>query len=279
MPDTDLPPVLPPSSELKSGELNAASALDIDQNSGTASASEVQRNIDMTNAQPDAAHTPSEPIIGDGITINTSIPPASATTAERKAYLNHLIKRLPNLPGVYKMIGKSGDILYVGKAKSLKNRVSSYFAKTIDHPKTRALVQRIHHIDTIITRSETEALLLEQNLIKLHRPPYNVLLRDDKSYLYVFISADKPYPRLAYGRGKGQHQKGKFFGRSHQRTQQKKPYCLCKKCFRYASAPTHFLKRVSVRALNTKSSVAVRRVWGWYLPKITPMMSITPFVF
>lgn len=148
--------------------------------------------------------------------VNPAIDPATieiaAATADRKARLEHLIKRLPNLPGVYKMLGKNGDIIYVGKAKSLKSRVNSYFAKTIDHPKTRALVQRIDNIETIITRSETEALLLEQNLIKLHRPPYNVLLRDDKSYLYVFISADKPYPRLAYGRGKGQHQKGRFFG-------------------------------------------------------------------
>ena len=148
--------------------------------------------------------------------VNPAIDPATieiaAATADRKARLDHLIKRLPNLPGVYKMLGKNGDIIYVGKAKSLKSRVNSYFAKTIDHPKTRALVQRIDNIETIITRSETEALLLEQNLITLHRPPYNVLLRDDKSYLYVFISADKPYPRLAYGRGKGQHQKGRFFG-------------------------------------------------------------------
>ena len=148
--------------------------------------------------------------------VNPAIDPATieiaAATADRKARLDHLIKRLPNLPGVYKMLGKNGDIIYVGKAKSLKSRVNSYFAKTIDHPKTRALVQRIDNIETIITRSETEALLREQNLIKLHRPPYNVLLRDDKSYLYVFISADKPYPRLAYGRGKGQHQKGRFFG-------------------------------------------------------------------
>ena len=148
--------------------------------------------------------------------VNPAIDPATieiaAATADRKARLDHLIKRMPNWPGVYKMLGKNGDIIYVGKAKSLKSRVNSYFAKTIDHPKTRALVQRIDNIETIITRSETEALLLEQNLIKLHRPPYNVLLRDDKSYLYVFISADKPYPRLAYGRGKGQHQKGRFFG-------------------------------------------------------------------
>lgn len=109
------------------------------------------------------------------------------------------------------MLGKNGEILYVGKAKSLKNRVSSYFAKTIEHPKTRALVQRIYDIQIIIVRGETEALLLEQNLIKEHRPPYNVILRDDKSYLYVFMSTDK-FPRLGFGRGKGNHVHGRFFG-------------------------------------------------------------------
>ena len=116
------------------------------------------------------------------------------------------------LPGVYKMLGKDGELLYVGKAKNLKNRVSSYFVKTIEHPKTQALVARICDIETLIVRSETEALLLEQNLIKLHRPPYNIMLRDDKSYVYIFISADRPYPRIASGRGKGRHQAGKFFG-------------------------------------------------------------------
>lgn len=130
----------------------------------------------------------------------------------RQAQLNQLIKQLPTLPGVYQMFNKAGEVLYVGKAKSLKNRVSSYFNKNIDHPKTRALVQRIANIETIITRSETEALLLEQNLIKQHRPPYNVILRDDKSYLYIFMSQDQPYPRLSFGRGKGNHKKGYFFG-------------------------------------------------------------------
>ncbi|HEY4713110.1 MAG TPA: excinuclease ABC subunit UvrC, partial [Aquirhabdus sp.] len=99
-----------------------------------------------------------------------------------------------------------------GKAKNLRNRVTTYFAKTIEHPKTRALVARIRNIETLITRSETEALLLEQNLIKENKPPYNIMLRDDKSYLYIFISADKPFPRLAAGRGKRNHQEGKFFG-------------------------------------------------------------------
>ena len=69
---------------------------------------------------------------------------------------------------------------------------------------------RIYDIQTLVVRSETEALLLEQNLIKLHHPPYNIMLRDDKSYVYIFVSADKPYPRLASGRGKGKHQVGKF---------------------------------------------------------------------
>ncbi len=119
---------------------------------------------------------------------------------------------MTQLPGVYKMLGKEGELLYVGKAKNLKNRVSSYFVKTIEHPKTQALVARIYDIETLIVRSETEALLLEQNLIKLHRPPYNIMLRDDKSYVYIFVSADKPYPRIASGRGKGRHQAGKFFG-------------------------------------------------------------------
>lgn len=176
-----------------------------------------------------------------------SIDPATieipAPTADRKERLNHLIKRLPNLPGVYKMLGKNGDIIYVGKAKSLKNRVNSYFAKTIDHPKTRALVQRIDNIETIITRSETEALLLEQNLIKEHRPPYNVLLRDDKSYLYVFISADKVYPRLAFGRGKGQHQKGKFFGPFPSAHAAKETLILMQKMFQVRQCSDSFFKQ------------------------------------
>lgn len=126
-------------------------------------------------------------------------------------HLSQLLKNLPNLPGVYKMLGKDGEILYVGKAKSLKNRVGSYFHQTHDHPKTVALVARICDIEIIITRGEAEALLLEQNLIKTHRPPYNVILRDDKSYLYLFVSKDK-FPRIGVGRGKGNHGEGLAFG-------------------------------------------------------------------
>ncbi|WP_309952317.1 excinuclease ABC subunit UvrC [Acinetobacter calcoaceticus] len=129
-----------------------------------------------------------------------------------RSHIEKILAHMTQLPGVYKMLGKEGELLYVGKAKNLKNRVSSYFVKTIEHPKTQALVARIYNIETLVTRSETEALLLEQNLIKQHRPPYNIMLRDDKSYVYIFVSSDKPYPRLASGRGKGKHQIGKFFG-------------------------------------------------------------------
>ena len=129
-----------------------------------------------------------------------------------REHIEKILANMTQLPGVYRMLGKDGELLYVGKAKNLKNRVSSYFIKTIEHPKTQALVARIYDIETLVVRSETEALLLEQNLIKLHRPPYNIMLRDDKSYVYIFVSVDQPYPRIASGRGKGKHQVGKFFG-------------------------------------------------------------------
>lgn len=124
-----------------------------------------------------------------------------------------ILATLPTLPGVYKMLGAQGEILYVGKAKSLKNRVSSYFHQHISHPKTQALVAKICDIELTITTSETEALLLEQNLIKTLKPPFNILLRDDKSYPYIVISDDKPYPRISWQRGKRSNQaKGRVFG-------------------------------------------------------------------
>ena len=113
-------------------------------------------------------------------------------------------------PGVYQMFDGAGNILYVGKAKSLKKRLSSYFAKTLSG-KTRSLVDRIARIEVTVTATETEALLLEQNLIKQQLPPYNILLRDDKSFPYVFVSSDEPYPRLAFHRGP-KRAKGKYFG-------------------------------------------------------------------
>ncbi|MFP6847187.1 MAG: excinuclease ABC subunit UvrC [Pseudomonas sp.] len=113
-------------------------------------------------------------------------------------------------PGVYRMFDVDAKLLYVGKAKNLKSRLASYFRQTGLAPKTAALVGRIAQIETTITANETEALLLEQTLIKEWRPPYNILLRDDKSYPYVLLS-DGDFPRLSIHRG-AKKQKGRYFG-------------------------------------------------------------------
>ncbi len=115
-------------------------------------------------------------------------------------------------PGIYQMLDADGRVLYVGKAKNLKKRLSSYFRCSGLTSKTAALVARIARVETTITASETEALLLEQTLIKEWRPPYNILLRDDKSYPYVLLSGDV-FPRLGICRGrKARSLKGRYFG-------------------------------------------------------------------
>tara|TARA_R110000868_G_scaffold115743_3_gene308881 strand:+ start:8369 stop:10210 length:1842 start_codon:yes stop_codon:yes gene_type:complete len=113
-------------------------------------------------------------------------------------------------PGVYRMFDAHAKLLYVGKAKNLKKRLASYFRQSGLAPKTAALVGKIAQVETTITANETEALLLEQTLIKEWRPPYNILLRDDKSYPYVFLS-DGAFPRLSIHRG-AKKQKGRYFG-------------------------------------------------------------------
>lgn len=113
-------------------------------------------------------------------------------------------------PGVYRMFDADGTLLYVGKARNLRKRLSSYFRSSGLAVKTAALVSRIALVETTITANETEALLLEQTLIKQWRPPYNILLRDDKSYPYVFLS-DGEYPRLGIHRG-AKKAKGRYFG-------------------------------------------------------------------
>ncbi len=122
------------------------------------------------------------------------------------------LRTTPERPGVYRMYDGDGLLLYVGKAKNLKKRLSSYFRSRKDSINTEALVSRIRSIETLITHSETEALLLEQNLIKAHRPPYNILLRDDKSYPYIYLSGDHEYPRLSFYRGRRGRQPGRYFG-------------------------------------------------------------------
>ena len=121
------------------------------------------------------------------------------------------LKSLTQRPGIYQMLDGEGLVLYVGKAKNLKNRVTSYFRKTGLTPKTAALVKRIVQIDVTVTETETEALILEHNLIKQYRPQFNILMRDDKSYPYIFLSDRDQWPRLSFHRGP-KKAKGTYFG-------------------------------------------------------------------
>lgn len=125
---------------------------------------------------------------------------------DAKAFL----KTVTSQPGVYRMYDGDGTVIYVGKAKDLKKRLSSYFRTNLASRKTEALVAQIAQIDVTVTHTETEALLLEHNYIKLYQPRYNVLLRDDKSYPFIFLSGDT-HPRLAMHRG-AKHAKGDYFG-------------------------------------------------------------------
>jgi len=126
---------------------------------------------------------------------------------EAKPFLASVSQR----PGVYRMIAADGEVLYVGKARNLKNRLTTYFIGKAQAAKTMAMVAQIASVEVTVTASETEALLLEYNLIKRHRPRYNVTLRDDKSFPYIYISTEADYPRISFYRGT-RKLPGRFFG-------------------------------------------------------------------
>ncbi|MBL8298942.1 MAG: excinuclease ABC subunit UvrC [Rhodanobacteraceae bacterium] len=124
-----------------------------------------------------------------------------------KAFVRHL----SSSPGVYRMIDARGELLYVGKARDLKKRVGSYFLKPRLEPRIMAMIAQIARIETTLTRTEGEALILEAQLIKSLKPRYNILLRDDKSYPYIFISSGPEAPRISFHRG-AKTEKGRYFG-------------------------------------------------------------------
>ena len=121
------------------------------------------------------------------------------------------LKKLTTRPGIYKMLNEKGEIIYIGKAKNLKNRVSSYFKNHTSSIKQRVMVAKVAAIEVTVTHTEGEALLLECQQIKRHRPRYNICLRDDKSFPYIFLSSEQNFPQITIHRG-AKSKKGRYFG-------------------------------------------------------------------
>ena len=161
--------------------------------------------IKAQQSAPEAASTaaPSAPAV-------PSVPTAPSAPAA-KFDAKSFVDSLPVRPGVYRMLDAQGEILYVGKARNLKSRVGSYFQPSNVQPKVQALVARTAGMEVTIANSDTEALLLEFNLIKKHRPRFNVVLRDDKSFPYLHCETRHEFPRLAFYRGSRQ-EPGRYFG-------------------------------------------------------------------
>jgi len=158
------------------------------------------------------------------------------------------LKTVPKQPGVYRMLDAGGTIIYVGKAKVLKNRLSSYFKKKVDSPKTRVLVSKIASVEFTVTNTENEALLLENNLIKELKPRYNILYRDDKSYPYIYLSNDA-FPRITLHRG-AQRKKGRYFGPYPSAGAVRETLNLLQKLFRIRQCEDSFYKNRSRACLQ-----------------------------
>lgn len=156
----------------------------------------------------------------------------------------HFLATLSSRPGVYRMLNTEGEVIYVGKARNLKNRVGSYFRASGLASKTMAMVAKINNIEVTVTNSDTEALLLEQSLIKTLRPPYNIQLRDDKSYPYILLSEDSDFPRLSFYRG-SRKRSGRFFGPYPSANATRETLQILQKVFRVRQCEDSYFKNRS----------------------------------
>lgn len=154
------------------------------------------------------------------------------------------LKTVTPRPGVYRFVDAGGDVLYVGKARNLKKRLASHFRSSGAPVKTLAWVEQTHHVEITVTNTETEALLLEDNLIKALRPRYNVLLRDDKSYPYIYLSDDQEVPRLSFYRGP-RTGKGRYFGPYPSAAAVRESLNLLQKVFRIRQCEDSFFRNRS----------------------------------
>ena len=187
---------------------------------------------------------------------------ASATPAfDVEAFLANL----PRKPGVYRMLDKAGKALYVGKARNLRPRVTSYFRASGLASKTMALVTRIRDIEITVTNSETEALLLEQSLIKQERPPYNIVLRDDKSYPYIYLTGHADFPRLTFHRG-ARRKTGRYFGPFPSASAVRDSLNALQKLFRVRQCDDSFFKNRSRPCLQYQ----IQRCSGPCVDLVTP---------
>ena len=169
---------------------------------------------------------------------------------------------LTQRPGTYQMLDGKGRVIYVGKARNLRRRVASYFGGRPQDAKTMAMVARIADIRVTVTATEADALMLEYNLIKRHKPRFNVVLRDDKSYPYIRVRTDREFPQVSFYRG-SRRAAGRCSVRIPAPARSARPSANCRSSSRSANAKTAISPTVSAPACNTRSGDVPHRAWDW----------------